>query len=99
MPQDEQLKEICNCIEYFLKNKNGFLKLDYNNSCGYLSDELVKKYRNTLECFRHASKESIKERERYNNLQKEFLIEYGILILNYIKKEKISNEEFIASNY
>ena len=70
MTQDEQLKEICNCIEYFLKEKAGFSKLDYNNSCGFLNNDIVKKFRNTLECFRHASMDSIKERESYTVEQK-----------------------------
>ena len=88
MTQDEQLKEICNCIEYFLKEKTGFSKLDYSNSCGFLNDDIVKNFRKTLECFRHASKDSIKERESYTIEQKEFMVEFGILILNCINNEK-----------
>ena len=88
MTKDEQLKEICNCIEYFLKGKVEFSKLDYSNSCGFLNDDIVKKFRNTLECFRHASKDSIKERESYTVEQKKFMVEYGILILNCINNEK-----------
>lgn len=65
MTQDEQLKEICNCIEYFLKEKAGFWKLNYSNSCGFLNNDIARKFRNTLECFEHASNESIKERESY----------------------------------
>jgi len=88
MTQDEQLKEICNCIEYFLKEKTGFSKLDYSNSCCFLNDDIVKNFRKTLECFRHASKDSIKERESYTIEQKEFMVEFGILILNCINNEK-----------
>ena len=88
MTKDEQLKEICNCIEYFLKGKVRFSKLDYSNSCGFLNDDIVKKFRNTLECFRHASKDSIKERESYSVEQKKFMVEYGILILDCINNEK-----------
>lgn len=41
MTQDEQLKEICNCIECFLTEKAGISKLDYSNSCGSLNDDIV----------------------------------------------------------
>ncbi len=85
MTLDERLKEICNCIEYILKQNGNFKVIDYSNSCEYLTDDIVKKYRNKLECFRHATADSLHERASYSDFQKEFLINYGILILNYIK--------------
>ena len=84
MSTDEKLKGICNCIEFLLKKAGSFIQLDYENSCSYLSDEVVKKYRNKLECFRHSTDEALAERNSYNRKQKSFLIEYGIMILNFI---------------
>lgn len=94
MAINEKLKEICNCIEYLLKKDGNFENIDYNFSCGYLTDEIVKKFRNRLECFRHATVESLKERDNYTEIQKSFLIDYGILIINYIQlfyEKKSSN--------
>lgn len=91
LSMDEKLKEICNAIEFLLKKDGKFLVLDYSNSCGYLSDELVKKYRNKLECFRHSTEEALEERKTYLVEQKNFLIKYGLLILDFIKDETIKN--------
>lgn len=51
MELDEKLEVICNSIEYLLKPKNGanFMNIDYSDSCDYLSDDIVKKFRNKLE--------------------------------------------------
>lgn len=96
MAIDEKLKEICNCIEYLLKKNGNFDNIDYSFSCGYLTNEIVKQFRNKLECFRHATIESLKERENYTETQKLFLIDYGIVIISYIQsfyEKKISNSE------
>ena len=87
MSQNEKLESICNCIENLLKINDSFQKFDYKNTCGYLTDDIVRKFRNKLECFRHATESALKERCQYSKEQKEFMIEYGILILCYIKKE------------
>lgn len=62
---DEKLKELCNAIEYLLKKDGNFLVLDYDNTCDYLDDSLVKAYRKKLECFRHSAEESIDERKSF----------------------------------
>ena len=92
MSLDEKLEAICNSIEYLLKpNKKSdkFIVLDYSDTDGYLSDEIVKGYRNKLECFRHSTKEDINKRVNYSNIQKEFLINYGLVIIDYINKKTI----------
>lgn len=94
MELDEKLEGICNSIEYLLKPKNNacFMNLDYSDSCDYLSDEIVKKFRNKLECFRHSTKEDLEIREKFTEAQKEFLVNFGLLIIDFlnvkIKEEK-----------
>ena len=88
MELDEKLETICNCIEFLLKpNKNAkkYLELDYSDTEGFLSDEVVKAFRNTLECFRHSTEDDIAKRSEYSKIQKEFFIAYGLVILDYIK--------------
>lgn len=88
MATDEKLKEIGNLIEYLLKDNGKFITLDYKtNSAGFLSEEIVKDLRKKIQCFRHSSKESIIERKSFNKQQKEFMIEFGIVVCNFIYKE------------
>lgn len=90
MKLDEKLETICNSIEYLLKpekKSDKFIVLDYSDTEGYLSDEIVKGYRNKLECFRHSTKDDINKRKEYTDEQKDFLISYGLLIIDYINKK------------
>jgi len=88
MVTDEKLKEIGNLIEYLLKDNGKFISLDYEtNSAGFLNESIVKELRKKIQCFRHSSKESIIERNSLNERQKEFMIEFGIVICNFIYKE------------
>lgn len=87
MELDEKLEGICNSIEYLLKPKNSasFMNIDYSDSCDYLSDDIVKKFRNKLECFRHSTKEDLETRENFTQEQKQFLINFGLLIIDFLK--------------
>ena len=90
MSLDEKLEAICNSIEYILKpNKKSdkFIVLDYSETEGYLSDEIVKNFRNTLECFRHSTKDDLNRRANYTDDQKDFFINYGLVIVDYINKK------------
>lgn len=94
MSLDEKLEAICNSIEYLLKPEkktDKFIVLDYSDTDGYLSDEIVKRFRNKLECFRHSTKDDIKRRNEYSDNQKNFFINYGLVIIDYIDKKKQNN--------
>ena len=86
MSIDEKLEELSNLIENLLKKSNDkdFIDINYDFSCNILSKDLIKKYRKMLHCFRHASKKSIYERSQYSENQKNFLIDFGIMICNHI---------------
>lgn len=84
MPFDEQLKEIANLLEYIGKENDKFVDVNYENiTSGILDVEKIKEYRKQLQCFRHASKESISERKLFDENQKKFLIDFGIVICNH----------------
>lgn len=61
------------------------MNIDYSDSCDYLSDDIVKKFRNKLECFRHSTKEDLETRENFTQEQKQFLINFGLLIIDFLK--------------
>lgn len=85
MSIDEKLAEIANLIEYMLKEKGNFLSLDYSQICfDYINDDMIKKYRHQLQCFRHSSPEAITERSSFTEGQKMFLIDLGLTILKVI---------------
>lgn len=85
MSVDEQLAEIANLIENLL-NKNGkFLVLSYSEYCfDFISDNTIKQFRKKLHCFRHATDEAIRERKTFTKEQKDFFVEYGLVIINVI---------------
>lgn len=85
MSVDEKILEIANLIENFLKKEDKFITLDYSKMCfDYISEETIKKYRKSIQCFRHSSVEALKEREEYSEEQKSFIIDYGLIILKVI---------------
>lgn len=85
MSIDEKILEIANLIENFLKKEDKFITLDYSKMCfDYISEETIKKYRKSIQCFRHSSEEALKEREEYSEEQKSFIIDYGLIILKVI---------------
>lgn len=85
MSTEEQLAEIANIIENLLKKDTGFVVLDYSKICfDFISDDIVKKYRRKVQCFRHAADSSIKERGTFSEEQKSFLVDLGLTIVKAI---------------
>lgn len=92
MAIDEKLKEIGNVIEFLLKGDKKFISLDYDTiSSGFISEEEVIKLRKKVQCFRHSSKSSIDERGIYTEKQKQFMVEFGLIICNMIYSELQKN--------
>jgi hypothetical protein len=93
MALDEKLKEIGNLIEYLLKKDGKFITLNYENiSLGFIKENNVKELRKKIQCFRHSSQESLKERKDYTENQKQFIVELGIIICNLIYNELKNNQ-------
>ena len=85
MEIDEQLREIANLIENLLKENGKFIQLDYSKvTLGYVDGSTVKTLRQQLQCFRHASKESLNERDGFNEEQKRFLVDFGVTVCQAI---------------
>lgn len=89
MEMDEKLKEIINAIEYMLKDNKKYISLDYETiSKGFVKEESILEYKSILQCFRHSSTKSIEERKQISESQKQFLIDYGIMICRMIYYNK-----------
>lgn len=85
MALDEKIREIANLIENLLKENGNFLTLDYSPiSFKYLDDSVIKTFRKQIQCFRHSSDDSIAERAGFTEEQKNFLVDYGIIICKTI---------------
>lgn len=85
MSTDEKLAEIANLIENLLKKNGKFIKPDYSKVCfDYISDDMVTSYRKKMHCFRHATDEAIAERNSYTEEQKNFFVDYGLIIVKVI---------------
>lgn len=88
MSEEEKLKEICNGIEFLLKENNKFKEYEYSEHLDIINNQKIIDFRKKLECFRHSSKESIKEREQFNSFEKDLMIRYGIFIIETIKMKQ-----------
>lgn len=88
MSEDEKLKEICNGIEFLLKKDNKFVEYKFGEHVDIINNQKIIEYRKELECFRHSSEESLREREKYDSFEKDLMIRYGIFIIETIKKKQ-----------
>ena len=85
MTIDEKIKEIANLIENLLYVDGNYIKLDYSKHCfEYVDDEIIKKYRKQIQCFRHSSNNALEEKKQFSDEEKEFIIDYGITIIKLI---------------
>lgn len=85
MSTDEKIREIANLIENLLKKNGKFITPDYSQiAFDYINDDIIKKYRKQIQCFRHSAEDAVKERAGYSDSQKDFLIDYGIVICKTI---------------
>lgn len=87
MSTNEKLQEITNLIENLLKINGKFVSLEYNKiTFGFITNDDIKAFRKKVQCYRHASEKSLKERQNMTDAQKMFLVDYGIIILKTIYK-------------
>lgn len=85
MATDEKIREIANLIENLLKQEGNFITPDYSKiAFDYLSDDIIRKYRHQIQCFRHSSEDAINERNTFSDEQKDFFVDYGTIICKTI---------------
>lgn len=100
MSTDEKLAEIVNLIENLLKKDGKFFSVDYSPVCfEHINEPTIKTYKNKIQCFRHASPESMAEREEFSSEQKSFLVDYGLIIIKATYDIlKMTNEAILYDN-
>jgi hypothetical protein len=87
MTIDEQLSEIVNLIENYLKKNDKFINVDYSLiALDFISEDIIRDYKGRLQCFRHASEKALNERKSFSEDQKLFMREFGIIIIETIHK-------------
>jgi hypothetical protein len=87
MSNDEKLMNIRNVFENIGKKDGKYLKIPFESlSLGYIKSEDVKKFADELQCFRHGDPDLMKNRDNYSDREKEFMIDYGKMILNVTSK-------------
>lgn len=81
MSKNEKLATLVNGIENLLKKGNKFTAINEGTTLGYLTNKNIKDYRKKFQAFRHASNYSLDQRNSFTDSQKDFLINYGKLII------------------
>ncbi|BEI48154.1 hypothetical protein ACPT8I_07955 [Lactiplantibacillus plantarum] len=87
---EEKLALLNNTIENILKPHKKFLTIDEENFFDFIRNEDIKRYRKLTHAFRHGSAESIAERKAMPQRQKEFLVNYGTLIVISLSNAELS---------
>lgn len=84
---NDQLTTLCNCIEYFLKEKNKFKVVSPDLFYGFLDNNDLKKFRQDTQIFRHTTKDTLEERRFWNDNKKKFYIRLGINMVTEIHQK------------
>lgn len=93
MSNHEKLKEIANYLENLLKVDGKYISINKNKMLNLISDDFIKKYRNTLQCYRHSTESSLKQRGKLKD-KESFLIYLGISIIHGLQNTKQTKERF-----
>lgn len=83
---EDQLATLNNCVEYFLKQNGKFQDVNSIVFFDFFGQEEVKKFRRDTQIFRHATTETLKERNSWSREKKVFYCRLGILIVTNIYK-------------
>jgi hypothetical protein len=84
MTEDERLKEIVNLLELLFDQYN--LPIFSTNIENYISKKKITDMKGILQCFRHSKYEDLEKRKCFSQIDKTFLIDIGIIYLEYIYK-------------
>lgn len=78
MSTDEKIKEIINLIENLLKKDGKYIEINFESiTYNLIDNKTIIDFKKKIQCFRHSSEESLKERRQFSEKQKQFIIDYG----------------------
>jgi hypothetical protein len=85
MSTNEKLKEIANLFENILKREGKYTEVNFSEiTYGFFSNENVKEYKKSIQCFRHSSEDSLLDREKFTEGKKLVYIDIGIFLCNVV---------------
>lgn len=79
---DKRLSLLNKAVENLLKEGNKYKDVNIQFFCGIIDDNIIKTFRKKTHCFRHGLEESIRERKNYSHEQKQFLVNFGITVVD-----------------
>ena len=94
MSVEEKLQNLNNLIENLLKPTSAgkYLALNYDEIFyGFITEEDVKKFRKRTQVFRHATEDSLKERDSIPAPEKKYLSEMGVFIAIHLYEKILKN--------
>lgn len=89
MSVDAKLSALNNVIEHELKRDGRFIDIpDIDNIYDFVK---CREFRSNTQCMRHGSEEALRDRRKFNDSEKQFLVDYGVSLVHLIKRN-ISKE-------
>jgi hypothetical protein len=89
---NEQLVDIRNAYENLTITTTGFDIVNFEElTFNYITSEMAKDFTKRLHAFRHAKEESLLERGGYSDEQKKFFVDFGILLLHLVIRDRKKN--------
>lgn len=85
MSSDEKLQNIRDAYEHLVSLHGGYDKIKYDELfMGYITESNLREYSRKLHCFRHGKSEALIERASFTEEQKQYMIDFGVVIINRI---------------
>lgn len=96
LSEDEKLMNIRNIYENLVDKMGGFKAIKYKEIfMGYISEENLKEYSKKLHIFRHGKTKAIEERASLSLDEKNYMIDFGIVILKVMAKYLIQKKSAV----
>ena len=90
---EEQLRNIADFIEHKLKINKHFIKIkEDSNINNWVNNVIITDLRKELQIFRHQTEDAILKRKKISEVEKNFLLNYGLSICVYIDSKILKNE-------
>lgn len=90
--KENKLANLNNCVEYLLKDKKKFRKVESYIFYDFLNESDVIKFRKETHVFRHHDREAIVSRNGWSERKKDFYIRMGIIIVTEVYFNTESDE-------
>lgn len=97
--KEEQLVDIAGIIENLIKENDEYISINTEDTCDILTERKIIEYRNLLHSYRHHDEKAIENRKKHTDITKGFLVDFGIMVINYLIKSGNVRKELKESGY